>query len=240
MKKFLAVGTLTAVFGVGSMFAGQITQTLTVAPATTDIVEGPGSTDTFNYFQSAAGWSPDDILNSVTLSVAINQTVLTLTIHNTNASSATFHFTTSGAYDVGGTAPDQAALDNAISILNTTLFASGSQTLNAGATYTAPTGAAPTGIGSPVTSSTGTITSADPSAYDTTGTFTLDFQTLTGETVNGGGGNVVATETSQAGATMTVVYDYTLNNTPEPATMTLFGSALLGIGFFARKRLKKS
>jgi hypothetical protein len=28
------------------------------------------------------------------------------------------------------------------------------------------------------------------------------------------------------------------SNTPEPATMTLFGSALLGIGFFARKRKK--
>ena len=31
-----------------------------------------------------------------------------------------------------------------------------------------------------------------------------------------------------------------LTTTPEPATMTLFGSALLGIGFFARKRSKKS
>jgi hypothetical protein len=30
------------------------------------------------------------------------------------------------------------------------------------------------------------------------------------------------------------------SNVPEPATMTLFGSALLGIGFFARKRSKKS
>jgi hypothetical protein len=29
-----------------------------------------------------------------------------------------------------------------------------------------------------------------------------------------------------------------ITNTPEPATMTLFGSALLGIGFFARKRKK--
>ena len=30
------------------------------------------------------------------------------------------------------------------------------------------------------------------------------------------------------------------SNVPEPATMTLFGSALLGIGFFARKRTKKN
>ncbi len=30
------------------------------------------------------------------------------------------------------------------------------------------------------------------------------------------------------------------NPTPERATITLFGSALLGIGFFARKRSKKS
>jgi PEP-CTERM motif len=30
------------------------------------------------------------------------------------------------------------------------------------------------------------------------------------------------------------------SNVPEPATMTLFGSALLGIGFFARKRAKKN
>jgi hypothetical protein len=30
------------------------------------------------------------------------------------------------------------------------------------------------------------------------------------------------------------------SSAPEPATLTLFGSALLGIGFFARKRIKKS
>jgi PEP-CTERM motif len=240
MKKLLAVGTLTLAFGAGSMFAGQFTQTFSIAPTTTDIVVSPASTETFNFFQSTSGWNAADILDSVTLSVSVNQTVATLTIHNTTASSATFTFRTTGGYDVGGTAPDQGALDAAISALNTTLFFSGNQTLAAGTTYTAPNGAAPSGIGSPVTSSTGVITAANTSAYNTTGTFTLDFSTLTGETIGGGGGNVVATETSNAGAAFSVVYDYTVNSTPEPATMTLFGSALLGIGFFARKRFKKS
>jgi hypothetical protein len=45
-----------------------------------------------------------------------------------------------------------------------------------------------------------------------------------------------------AGGTVNITYTYTAatTTTPEPATMTLFGSALLGIGFFARKRIKKS
>lgn len=38
-----------------------------------------------------------------------------------------------------------------------------------------------------------------------------------------------------------ITYNYTVpSTTPEPATMTLFGSALLGIGFFGRKKLKKN
>jgi hypothetical protein len=41
-------------------------------------------------------------------------------------------------------------------------------------------------------------------------------------------------------STATVFVTYTYATTPEPATMTLFGSALLGIGFFARKRTKKN
>ena len=242
MKRLFAAGAFTVVLGAGSMFGAQITQTMTVAPATTDINQSAASTVTFADFLNAPGYVAGDILNSVTLSATVSQTVLTLTIKNTNASSASFRFTTAGSYDVGGTAPDQGALDTAISGFNPTLFASGLQTLMAGATYTAPTGVAPNGIGTAVSTTSGVLTAASIAPYNTTGTFTLDFSTLTSETVSGGGGNVVATETSQAGATFSVVYNYTAptTTTPEPATMTLFGSALLGVGFFARKRIKKA
>jgi LPXTG-motif cell wall-anchored protein len=85
------------------------------------------------------------------------------------------------------------------------------------------------------------ITAASISPYNTTGNFTIGYDTTTSESITGGGGNIVATQSSTTAATYTVIYNYTIPQTgsPEPATMTLFGSALLGIGFFARKRFVK-
>ena len=45
---FLAI--LTMLLGASNIFGATITQSFTIAPATTDIVQGPASTATFNNF----------------------------------------------------------------------------------------------------------------------------------------------------------------------------------------------
>ena len=68
------------------------------------------------------GYSAGDILNSVTLSVTINQTILTVTIQNTSLLSERFRFTSYGSYAIGGNAPDTNALNSAINVFNPIFF----------------------------------------------------------------------------------------------------------------------
>jgi hypothetical protein len=83
-----------------------------------------------------------------------------------------------------------------------------------------------------------TLTSVNPSAYIGSGTFTLQGRMLS---TNGLQSDVEDLEYSQAasrGMAAEVNYDYTpAAAVPEPGTVTLFGSALVG-AFFLRKRLK--
>ena len=52
---------------------------------------------------------------------------------------------------------------------------------------------------------------------------------------------VSVTATTAGVGTDSVTYNFTApSSTPEPATITLFGSALVGLGFLARKRSKKA
>ncbi len=233
---------MTLALTAGSMFAGQITQTVTFGPANTD--ESDAQTfATFQKFQSASGYVAGDILNSVTLEIVINQTITALSIKNTDSNADTFTFKTLATYGVcaDGTltcsAPsaDTAALGNAISSIYQ-IFSTGSTSIGPGVTQ----GFIPPASASKNTD-TGVITAASISPYNTTGNFTIGYDTTTSESITGGGGNIVATQSSTTAATYTVIYNYTIPQTgsPEPATMTLFGSALLGIGFFARKRFVK-
>jgi hypothetical protein len=236
MKKFFAITGMTLALGAGSMFGGQITQTKSFTTSPTDITD-PQSVVTFQDFQSAPGFVAGDILNSVTLEVVINETVTGLSITNNDPTlSHSFTYDTTGQYSINGTAPDAGNL-SAVLPFNVLIYTTGPQTIAGGATTTF----FPPGSASKNTD-TGVLTSATPGAYSGLGTFTLSYDTLTGETFIGGGGNERASQSTVSSGNYTVVYNFTAptTSTPEPATMTLFGSALLGIGFFARKRIKKN
>jgi hypothetical protein len=79
----------------------------------------------------------------------------------------------------------------------------------------------------------------DIANYIGAGNFTLSGLTLAQTVILGGGGNIQLNQATKAEVKTEVDYTYTplvTSATPEPTTMILFGSALVGLGFMRRKK----
>jgi hypothetical protein len=137
-----------------------------------------------------------------------------------------------GSLTVGGTTIDDAAFD-VLGTRATYSLASG-QTTNANSNASTVTIA-------PVTDST----AADLQAFQAAGggVFDVLFNTATGTILSNTGGNTGATEVTNAIGTLNIYYTYDPttvppppSQVPEPGSMALFGTALLGIGMLRRPR----
>ncbi len=115
--------------------------------------------------------------------------------------------------------------------LFTTSFTTGSQTIPVSSSVNF----------GPFTSSTMNATSLDTSnfaPYLGAGSFNIAVTTATFLALQGGNGNSGGTNVTNGSATAVVTYDFSpTSKTPEPTTMLLFGSGLVGLGLL-RKRIK--
>jgi len=218
----LAAGLLVS--GLASMANAD---TITVTNSIPTFVTDDTQTALLPFFQSAPGFVAGDVLTGVQIEYDATETISSLSITNNAAKSETFKFTASGEVDSAGSAPGVGAIPAII--LNTfgpTLF-----TL-AGKGTVSP-------IPPPVSTDFNTgLFSVPFSPYDTTGTFSLGFTTLNSTTFAGGGGNLVAAQTTNAAGTIEAIYTFSPpTKVPEPGTIFLLGSGLLLAGSLLRKRL---
>ena len=77
----------------------------------------------------------------------------------------------------------------------------------------------------------------DLAAFLGAGTFSIGIDTVSGQSILGGGGNITAAISTEASATLTVEYDYTTTpvGVSEPATLAMGGLALLGMVALRRR-----
>jgi hypothetical protein len=218
--KIFALMAMVCVLLAGSANAGLITTTSnTVGPTTTDfpftLTFGATALPGGNHFVSA----------TLELFATINDT--TLTLNNTATGPQTFKFIGTTEADVITNSVDSTFVGSATTpttVLNTgfVTFASGETRTYAPITINETLGA--TSVGAAYLSG-GVLTGA-------TATFT---------SFSGGGGNIKVTQVQDATIYGTLIFTYAPDQqgTPEPATMALLGSALVGLGVIGRKRFAR-
>jgi len=244
MKKTGRIAWLATIALVcaGVSSADSISYNATFGPATTDYTNGAMS---LRLFDPSLG-----TLNAVVLALGIQDTITSLELKNTSTGNQGFRFLSQVSADtISGPSVSPTDL---VFVPTFTVFDTHNITL--GGTVSGPglcVASTPNGSCNDVFYTPPNRT-ASSSAFTVvplgnrvnyldcascTNSFTIVGETTTFSTFIGGGGNIQASQTTNATLTATVTYFYDPPNytTPEPTTMLLAGSALVGIGLLRRK-----
>jgi hypothetical protein len=224
----LAIVALALLVTAPVAMATTITQYTYLASTPTDFLAANLS-PTVNQFNTSLG-----TLNSVTITLDVNGAAETSVTENVG---------TSGTFYIAE--DSYVLLDSPDPLLD---IAIGSGGLAEDPSYTSPTISLTSGqtYDFGIVSLTGTPVSEsiDPtyfSLFEGAGTLTFDATSLSGYGAYGGGSNQTVNITNNDSGTVTVEYDYSSNNIiPEPGTLTLFGTGLLGFAGMLRYKFRKS